>query len=138
MKITARVDYAVLAVFELALHPGDRPLQAKEIAERQQIPLRFLEQILIQLKNSGLVRSVRGAAGGYLLARAPGKLTLKNIVEAVDGEVALLESPLNPGSIVTRVWREIEDELLAKLDSLSIQDLVTRKQAEDQVLFYQI
>jgi Rrf2 family transcriptional regulator, cysteine metabolism repressor len=138
MKITARVDYAVLAVFELALHPHERPLQAKEIAERQQIPLRFLEQILIQLKNAGLVKSVRGAAGGYLLARVPDKITLKNVVEAVDGEVALLESPLNPDSIVTRVWREIENDLLAKLNSLTVQDLVKRKLSEDQVLFYQI
>jgi Rrf2 family protein len=138
MKITARVDYALLAVFELALHTGGRPLQAKEIADRQQIPLRFLEQILIQLKNAGIVKSVRGAAGGYLLARLPEKITLKNVVEAVDGEVALLESPVNPGSVVARVWREIENEFLARLDSVTVHDLVRRKQAEDQILFYQI
>ena len=63
MKITARVEYATLAVFELALQAGLQRVQAKEVSEKQQIPLKFLEQILIQLKNGGLVRSVRGAGG---------------------------------------------------------------------------
>ncbi len=65
MKITARAEYASVAVLELALHFNSGQIQAKEIADRQNIPLKFLEQILIQLRNAGLVKSVRGAAGGY-------------------------------------------------------------------------
>lgn len=138
MKITARVDYAVLAVFELALHaPGDR-VQAREIAENQQIPLRFLEQILIQLKRAGLVQSIRGAAGGYMLAKTASDITLKDVLEAVEGELALLDPRLNPNSTVLRVWKEIEEELLEKLRSITIENLVRRKIREDKVIVYQI
>jgi Rrf2 family protein len=85
MKITARVEYAVLALFELALNSRERQVQAREISERQKIPLRFLEQIMIQLKKAQLVKSVRGAAGGYLLGRSPADITLRDVVEAVEG-----------------------------------------------------
>lgn len=138
MKITARVDYAVLAVFELALRARSDRVQAKEIAETQYIPLRFLEQILIQLKRAGLVKSIRGAAGGYRLAKPPGQVTLKDVVEAVEGEISLLDPRLNPNSTVMRVWNEIEAEFLEKLTSITIQDLVHRKIREEKVLVYHI
>jgi len=112
MKITARVEYAVLALFELALKASGLPVQAREISEAQGIPLRFLEQILIQLKKAGLVRSVRGAAGGYLLGKPASDMSLRDVVEAVEGELTLLDPRLPPESIVSRVWREIENELL--------------------------
>lgn len=138
MKITARVDYALLAVFELALRARSDRVQAKEIAETQYIPLRFLEQILIQLKRAGLVKSIRGAAGGYRLAKPPGQVTLKDVVEAVEGEISLLDPRLNPNSTVMRVWNEIEAEFLEKLTSITIQDLVHRKIREEKVLVYHI
>ena len=84
MKITARTEYATLAVLELALREGASHIQAKEIAERQSIPLKFLEQILSQLRTAGVVRSVRGASGGYSLARAASKISLKDVVAAVE------------------------------------------------------
>ncbi|MBI4446422.1 MAG: Rrf2 family transcriptional regulator [Acidobacteria bacterium] len=138
MKITARADYAVLAVFELALRFQNGRTQAREIAERQQIPLRFLEQILIQLKRGGLVKSVRGASGGYILARLPASITLKDVLEAVEGDLSLLDPRLNPNSTVLRVWKEVESEFLGKLQSLSIEDLVRRKIREDKIVFYHI
>lgn len=138
MKITARVDYAILAMFELALNSRERRLQAKEIAERQQIPLRFLEQILIQLKRGGLVQSSRGAAGGYVLARSPSQITLQDIMEAVEGEVSLVDPKHNPNSTVLRVLREIEEEFVEKLRSITVRDLVHRKLRESKVLVYHI
>ncbi len=138
MKITAKVEYAVLAIFELAIGPADRQVQAREIAERQKIPLRFLEQILIQLKKAGLVKSVRGAAGGYLLARGPAMIRLKDVMEAVEGELTLIDPAVAPGSIVARVFSEIESDLISRLQSVTIQDLVVRKMTEDGIASYQI
>lgn len=138
MKITARVEYAVLALFELALGGGTRQIQAREISTRQRIPLRFLEQILIQLKKAGLVKSVRGASGGYLLARPPSSVTLKDVVEAVEGELTLLDPHLSTDSMVYLVWREVEKDFLEKLSSITMQDLVRRKIVQDGILSYQI
>ncbi len=138
MRITARVEYAVLALFELALGGAERQVQAREISARQQIPLRFLEQILIQLKKAGLVKSVRGASGGYLLGREPSGITLKDVVEAVEGELTLLDPHLSAGSMVYLVWREVEKDFLEKLSSITMQDLVRRKIRQDGILSYQI
>jgi Rrf2 family protein len=138
MRITARVEYAVLALFELALNTRERQVQAREISERQDIPLRFLEQILIQLKKARLVRSVRGAAGGYLLGRPPAEISLKDVVEAVEGEISLLDPRLGPDSIVSGVWREIERDFLETLSSVNMAELVERKLRHDNVVFYQI
>lgn len=138
MKVTARTDYAVLAIFELALHPRRERVQTKEIAEKQSIPLRFLEQILIQLKRAGLVESIRGAAGGYVLAKEPSQISLRDVVEAVEGEVLLLDPRLNPNSTVLRVWKEIEEDFLKKLQSTTIEDVVRRKIREDKVMVYHI
>jgi Rrf2 family protein len=138
MKITARVEYALLALFELALAGNDRQIQAREISARQRIPLRFLEQILIQLKKAGLVKSVRGASGGYLLGRHASAITLKDVVEAVEGELTLLDPHLSTDSMVYQVWREVERNYLEKLSSITMQDLVGRKIRQDGILSYQI
>ena len=138
MKITARADYAILAIFELALHPETTRIQARELAERQEIPLRFLEQILIQLKKAGMVESVRGAAGGYSLACPAREISLARILEAVEGDVTLLDSRVKPSCVLYKVWKEIEQEFVERLGSISIEDLVRRKIRDDQVLVYHI
>ncbi len=138
MKVTARVDYAIRAVFELALNAGASHLQAKEIADRQKIPLRFLEQILTQLKKSGLVHSIRGASGGYRLAKTAERISLRDVMETVEGEILFVDPRVNTDSIVVRVWREIESEFLETLAAISLQDLVRRKIRADQVIVYHI
>lgn len=138
MRITARVDYAVLAIFELALRGRGERVQAKEIAEKQHIPLRFLEQILSQLKRSALVGSIRGAAGGYVLAREAEQISLRDVIEAVEGELLLLDPRLNPNSTVLRVWKEVEADFLEKLSAVTIEDVVRRKIREDKVIVYHI
>lgn len=137
MKITARVDYAILAVFELALRPPGERVQARDIAECQKIPLRFLEQILNQLKKAGLVTSTRGKTGGYVLGKPPSRISLKDILEAVEGEWSLVDRRV-PDSTVVRVWREIEGEFLERLESVTVQELVKRKVEEDKVILYYI
>lgn len=137
MKITARAEYASLAVLDLALHYNSGQVQAKEIADRQQIPLKFLEQILIQLRNAGLVRSIRGASGGYLLARPPDEISLKDVVEAVEGELNIIDSKLEDRTLKA-VWAEIQQDFLSRLGTVTIRQLVNRKLQEKQVLDFQI
>lgn len=137
MKITARAEYASLAVLELALRYNGTQVQAREIAEKQQIPLKFLEQIMIQLRNAGLVRSVRGALGGYLLARPPDEISLRDVVEAVEGELSIVDGKLEDKTLKA-VWAEIQEEFLNRLASISIQSLVNRKMQENRVIDFQI
>lgn len=137
MKITAKVAYASQAVLLLALRPPSQRIQAKEIAESQQIPLKFLEQILIQLKNAGLVKSIRGASGGYLLGRPAEDISLRDVVEAVEGEVRMLDVDLNDATI-ERIWLDIEEDLVAQLESISIQNIVNRKLRDNQILSFDI
>ena len=87
MRISAKVDYAVRATLELA-QAGDDPVKGDVVAEAQDIPLKFLENILGELKHSGIVASRRGAQGGYWLAKEPDEVTLADIVRAVEGPLA--------------------------------------------------
>ena len=89
MRVSTRGDYACRALLSLALHGGDLPTSVRDIAERTGLPQPYLEQILLALKGAGLVRSKRGVGGGYVLARAPEKLTLGQVVAAVDGAYRL-------------------------------------------------
>jgi Rrf2 family protein len=138
MRVTARVAYASLAVFELALQPPTDRVQAKQIAEKRQIPLKFLEQILIQLKNFGIVKSIRGASGGYLLARSADEITLKDIFDAVEGGVHMLESELEGEPTISNVWAEIEKDFRQRLESITIQSLINRSLREKQILSFEI
>jgi Rrf2 family protein len=127
-----------MAVLELALQSPSAVVQAKQIAEKQQIPLKFLEQILIQLKNANIVRSIRGASGGYQLARLAAEISLKDIVNSVEGNVRVFEAELGGDTTLRSVWEEIEQEFHQRLESISIQSVVTRKFRENQILSFEI
>jgi Rrf2 family protein len=137
MKITARAEYASLAILELALNSPSRHVQAREIAEKRDIPLKFLEQILGQLRNAGLVRSIRGVSGGYLLSRSPERISLKEVVEAVEGKLDMVGDKLGDRTLAA-VWSELQDEFLKNLDHISIQSLLDRRMQEQQIEDYQI
>ena len=88
MRISAKVDYAVRAMCELAAHGGDAPMKAELIAAAQEIPGSFLANILADLKRAGFIRSVRGQVGGYRMARPPTEVTIADIIRAVEGPLA--------------------------------------------------
>ncbi len=119
----------------LALHGGDTPTSVRDIALRTGLPQPYLEQILLALKGAGLVRSKRGVGGGYVLARAPEKLTLGQIVSAVDGPIVVGDfgEPHAGGScdhegqcVLLSVWAEVGEHMRAHLDSYTIADMVRR------------
>jgi Rrf2 family protein len=88
VRVSAKTDYAIRAALELAAAADDRPVKGEQIATAQAIPLRFLENILMQLRHAGLVESRRGADGGYRLARPAADVTLADVIRAIDGPLA--------------------------------------------------
>lgn len=126
MKISSRCEYACRSILELALHgTSETPLTAFTIADRRGIPEKYLVHILLQLKNAGLVRSIRGAQGGYLLAHAPADISLLDIVEAIDGPV-LSPLPSNDHSTngLDGTWKHVADDIREVLRQYTGEDLV--------------
>src|ERR1700693_690637 len=130
MRISAKAEYACVAMLELAANYADaQPVRIKAIADAQGIPPRFLVQILLQLKTAGLVASVRGAAGGYQLAKPPGGISLADIINAIDDRAlsprsALGEAHRSPVvETLLSVWREIQVAQQNMLEQLSLAEL---------------
>jgi Rrf2 family protein len=144
MKITSKSEYACLAMMELAAnHQNGQPTRIKTIAESHGIQPRFLVQVLLQLKTHGLVSSVRGAAGGYVLARAPDQISLGDILQAVDDRDPLptRRKKTGPNStaahVLRSVWREIQAEEERLLGRLSLAEMLRRSEPAAD-LTYQI
>jgi Rrf2 family cysteine metabolism transcriptional repressor len=143
MKISAKAEYACVALVELAVrHQRKLPTSLKIIAEQYGISQPFLMQIFMQLKGAGLVSSVRGAGGGYQLSRKPEKISIADIVDVIDGppslETALSALPESPIiRVIQGVWRDASEHERRILESTTLAD-VQRKAHETDVIFYQI
>ena len=142
MRFSAKVEYACIAMLELAAHySGRQPLRLKAIAEADGIPQRFLVQILLQLKGAGLVETVRGAAGGYLLSRSPAEISVADVVHAIDPPVPRREPVASAHSALVQavraVWNDVQAEEERHLESLDFDELLRRAQ-ETHALTYQI
>ena len=142
MRVSAKAEYACIAMLELAANFAEpQPVRVKSIADAHGIPLRFLVQILLQLKTAGLVASVRGAAGGYQLARRPADITLADIIGAIDPEQPARATGHGPASAAKQaihsVWRDIQAEEQRVLEQLTLAELVRRTQ-ETNAVTYQI
>jgi len=137
MKISAKIDYACRALLELSLHwPNQGPLQVETIAGRQKIPVKFLTQILIYLKQAGYVESVRGKNGGYLLRKLPREIKLNDIMENFQDTNNSRDEKSNP--IFNPIWREVNQEFLKAMDKFNFEDICNRKRQSDNTLTFQI
>ena len=141
MKLSAKVEYGVRAMAVLAFHCREGPLPLREIAHREGISFQFLEQIFPNLRRAGLVESVRGVRGGYLLARPPGEINVGDIVRAVEGPIAPVSCLVDPqpgGSCCDRteccltrhVWEKLRDRINEVLNDVSLADLIDMKPAQ--------
>lgn len=138
MKISAKGEYAIKAMLDLALAEGAglRPIQ--DIAARQDIPQRYLEQVLLGLTRAGLLVSKRGSAGGYRLARTADQVTVGDVMRAVEGSGNGLEPgrrgrgrvTRDPVSDLSELWREIDEAVSGVIDRVTFDDL--RKRAEER------
>ena len=126
MNISSRCDYALRAVVELARRAqSDMPYTATAIAEEQNIPEKYLVHILLQLKRAGIVRSVRGAQGGYMLAQLPPAISLLDVVTAVEGPILEPLPGIDSGSDeVVTAWRKVARTLSESLAAVSIQSIL--------------
>ena len=134
MRISAKTDYALRAALELARAGEREPVKADRIAAAQDIPLRFLENILGELRHGGVVESRRGADGGYMLARPAAAVTLADVVRAVDGPLAnvsgrrpdALEYPAG-ATVLRDVWVAVRSSLREVLEGTTLADLAAEE-----------
>ena len=134
MKLTTKGRYAVRAMLDLAMQENASLVLLKDIAERQEIPQRYLEQVMVALKTSGLVNSVRGACGGYALARQPADINLIDILRVSIGDICLVDCAKDP-AVCSRsatcaardIWVEVGAAIDGLLGAISLQDLVERQ-----------
>jgi Rrf2 family protein len=139
MRLTAKSEYGLLAMIELACHYGEGPVSAREIAERRGIPARFLEQLFVALRRAELVTAVRGARGGFVLTRDPSGITTLEVVEALEGpltaSVCDSERGLecgNAGSCAAApVWARATRALRDVFDSTTLAELARLQDSLD-------
>ncbi|MEP6756300.1 MAG: Rrf2 family transcriptional regulator [Chthonomonadales bacterium] len=139
---SAKVDYALRAVVDLAMHPPEDACQSREIAQRQDIRGPYLDQILAVLKREGIVRSIRGAGGGYALAQPPHRVLVGEVIRAVIGGQMLIGGAgpkldsFGPSSayVVRQFEEKMERQLVAMLDGVTVADLVADKNRLDESL----
>jgi Rrf2 family protein len=130
MRVSAKADYALRAVIELAVIGGESPVKGERIAQAQEIPLKFLENILSDLRHAGIVRSQRGVEGGYWLARPAEEITVAEVVRAVEGPIANVRG-VGPEQVeyagsaerLREVWIAVRANLRAVLEEVTIGDL---------------
>lgn len=132
MRISAKGEYAIKAMLDLAMHRDRGLIPIQEIAARQAIPQRYLEQVLLALKRAGLLTSKRGSAGGYHLTRAPEGITVGAVLRAVEGRHAPFETGghthRNGGEEhdLAALWEEIGEAVSTVVDRITFGDLVAR------------
>ncbi len=131
MKLSTRSRYGVRMLLDLALHLDEGPVRLGDIAERQCIAVKYLEQIIIPLKKANYVSSVRGPKGGHMLAKPPEEITVGEIVDLLEGGLKLTGCVLKPAicdrsaKCVTRfIWKEATEAIRERLDSITFRELV--------------
>ena len=144
MKLSTRTRYAVRAIIELAQNDGKRPLQLKIIAKRQDISVKYLEQLMTSLRSGGFVRSVRGSKGGYVLAKPPEQITLNEVLYCLEGPISTVECVENEDycgraadCAARQVWAKVEQAIDNVLKSITLKDIVDQTKNNEN-LFYQI
>lgn len=133
MKLSTKGRYGVKAMFELALHHGEEPISIKTIAENQSISEYYLEQLFASLRKAGLIKSIRGAQGGYVLSRPPAEITAGDILNVLEGPVEISECIMGDENIsctkanycATRLlWLKISNSVNDIINSTTLQDMI--------------
>ena len=144
MKLSTRTRYGMRAILDLAGNQNAGPLQIKTIAQRQDISVKYLEQLMALLKSAGFVTSIRGSKGGYILAKTPNQIRLSDIFNCLEGPVITVECVKNKSycarvaDCVTRqIWAEVQKAIENTLKSTTLQDLLDRTKNKG-ALYYQI
>ena len=136
MKLSTKGRYAVMAMVDLAMHSDNKPISLADIADRQEISLSYLEQLFAKLRRGGLVRSVRGPGGGYLLAREDSETRISDVILAVDEPIRATRCTpgqpfgcrINKSRCMTHdLWEELGNQIYLYLSSVTVADVVNKK-----------
>jgi len=137
MKVSTRTRYGIRAILDLAEYTGEGPLQLRLIAQHQDISIKYLEQLMAILRSAGFIRSIRGAKGGYVLAKAPNEIRLDDVFKSLEGPVVTADCvesedycARSADCVVKHVWAEVEQAVMNVLQSVTLQDLVDRAKDE--------
>ena len=138
MRISTKGRYGLTIMIELAKNHGEGPTSLKSIAQSNDLSEHYLEQLIAPLRNAGLVKSIRGAYGGYILADAPTKITAGDVIRVLEGPITLVEGIENEEPAQRELWIRIRDAIKSVLDHTSLEDLASHSNDEeiDGYMFY--
>ncbi len=138
MKLSTRARYGTKALLELALHWGEEPVLLKDISQRQQIPLPYLEHLISPLAQAGIIKGTRGTRGGVSLLKPPREIILSEVIQLLEGSIAPVECVDNPETcphsdlcVTHDIWDEVKEAISKVLESVTLQDLVERQRQKD-------
>ncbi|MCL6598251.1 MAG: Rrf2 family transcriptional regulator [Alicyclobacillus macrosporangiidus] len=135
MKISTKGRYGLMLLVDLAMHESGSPVSLKSIAERQGLSEHYLEQLIAPLRNAGFVRSIRGAYGGYVLAKPKTEITAADIILTLEGPLHLVDEDVEDG--LDELWERLRQAILSVLKSVTLQDLVEMKESgADSYMYY--
>ncbi|MGR3176249.1 MAG: RrF2 family transcriptional regulator [Candidatus Scalindua sp.] len=150
MKLSSKTEYAILALLELGQRYDKGFVLSREIASSRDIPESFIERILLTLKNGGVIVSVRGANGGHCLARDPGEISVREIIELFEGSLAPIDCvnerisslsaccSIEASCVLKDLWQKMYDSMLASIENTTIKDLVTQERSQKEDAMYHI
>ncbi|MCL6487636.1 MAG: Rrf2 family transcriptional regulator [Alicyclobacillus mali] len=136
MKISTKGRYGLMLLVDLAEQQSDQPISLKSIAERNNLSEHYLEQLIAPLRNGGFVRSIRGAYGGYVLARHPREIVIEEVLLALEGPITIVDEEIDDGLQV--LWDRLREAIHDVLSSMTLQDLVELRQGSSQGYMYYI
>jgi Rrf2 family protein len=145
VKLSTKGRYGVRLMFDLALHFGEGAVTLKDVAKRQAISEKYLWHLIPPLKNAGLITATRGARGGYVLAKPPHLISLKEILQVLEGSMNLVECTDQPslcqrsGNCVAReIWAEVTERMLQALASFTLEGMLEKQKVRQEVISYSI
>ncbi|WP_163970093.1 cysteine metabolism transcriptional regulator CymR [Oceanobacillus halotolerans] len=138
MKISTKGRYGLTIMIELAKHNGDGPLSLKAIARNNDLSEHYLEQLATPLRNAGLIKSIRGAYGGYILAKEPKDIKAGDIIRVLEGPITPVEGIEDEDPAKQALWLRIRDAVKEVLDTTTLEDLVHHEndQVQEAYMFY--
>jgi len=138
VKISTKGRYGLTLMIELARNFGEGPISLKSIAEQKELSNHYLEQLATPLRNAGLIRSVRGPYGGYVLAKEPSEITSGDVIRVLEGPITVVESMENEEAAQQALWAQIRDAIRNVLDTTTLKDLLEYddKKIQGDYMFY--
>lgn len=135
MKISSKGEYGVLALVDLSVHREQGPVKIQEIADRQKVPKKYLEQVLLALKQGGFVDSTRGKKGGYFLAKSPEEISLIEVLDVLEQQIVLADKGRDRPDYLGSFWEE-KTEILRDVLDVPFSELVRRRQQNSEMVYH--